>query len=825
MLSHYRVLDLTDERGLIAGMILADLGADVIAIEPPEGNRARRLGPFASNSEDLDHSLTWWSYARNKRSMTADLNTEVGRDRLRQLAATADVLIESEGPGVLAALGLGYDQLSEANPALVYVSISGFGHDGPKSSYLDSDLAVVASSGQMAIIGDSDRAPLRIGLPQSTLHAGSEAAQAALIALRERKHSGQGQHVDVSAQASTMQATQSLVLAAAIGDIDTVRFTGGVNLSGLPIPLVWRAKDGFVSVTFLFGGAIGPFSRRLMEWIYEEGGCDEATRDKDWLNYTTLLVSGEEPPEEYARVLKVVGTFVASKNKAELLEQAMERRLLIVPMSAIADLHDSPQFEDRSYWHDVPSSEVSEANKTIRFPGAFARMSATPLDLGPSAPAVGQHDAEFEAALDRAPDASRLDGSTTSGGAASESDRGDLPLSDLKVLDFMWVVAGPASTRVMADYGAQIVKIESTTRVDTARGLGPWNTGTSGPENSGLYQNMSAGKLGFTLDLGSEEGRAVALDLVRWADVVAESFSPRAMRAWGLDYEHLREVNPKIIMLSSSLFGQSGPYSNIAGFGTMGAAAAGFNMITGWGDREPAMVAAYSDYVAPRFTLAALLAAIEHRDRTGEGQYIDFSQAEASIHYLAPAMLDYSINGQEFERRGNSDPHFAPHAVYPASGDDRWVAVACETDQQWTALANAIGRADLAGDPALATTAARLEATELLDTAIAAWTTDHDMFEAEAVLQAAGVPAHAVQNSSDLVLDPQLVHRGHYVRVPHPALGETTVEASRFVLSRTPAPVERAGPTFGQDNFEVLTELLGYDADRVAELAAAGILQ
>ena len=563
-----------------------------------------------------------------------------------------------------------------------------------------------------------------------------------------------------------------------------------------------------------------------MEWIYEEGGCDEATRDKDWLNYTTLLVSGEEPPEEYARVLKVVGTFVASKNKAELLEQAMERRLLIVPMSAIADLHDSPQFEDRSYWHDVPSSEVSEANKTIRFPGAFARMSATPLDLGPSAPAVGQHDAEFEAALDRA--TGRFGDSMGVPPAAEPHPRVTVEICrsvTSKCSTSCGSSPAPPPPESWPTTAPQIVKIESTTRVDTARGLGPWNTGTAGPENSGLYQNMSAGKLGFTLDLGSEEGRAVALDLVRWADVVAESFSPRAMRAWGLDYEHLREVNPKIIMLSSSLFGQSGPYSNIAGFGTMGAAAAGFNMITGWGDREPAMVAAYSDYVAPRFTLAALLAAIEHRDRTGEGQYIDFSQAEASIHYLAPAMLDYSINGQEFERRGNSDPHFAPHAVYPASGDDRWVAVACETDQQWTALANAIGRADLAGDPALATTAARLEATELLDTAIAAWTTDHDMFEAEAVLQAAGVPAHAVQNSSDLVLDPQLVHRGHYVRVPHPALGETTVEASRFVLSRTPAPVERAGPTFGQDNFEVLTELLGYDADRVAELAAAGILQ
>ena len=796
-------------------MVRADRGADVIAVEPPEGNSGRDCEPFANDVDDGEHSLTWWPYARHKHSMTADLGTAEGRERVRQLAATSDVLLESSGPGVLSAIGLGYDVLVGANPALVYASISGFGHGGPKSGYAESDLTVVASSGQMAIIGDSDRAPMIVGVPQSGLHAGTEAAQAVLIALYERMRSGLGQQLDISAQASTMQATQSLVLAAAVGDVDTIRFTGGISLSGLPIPLVWRAKDGFASVTFLFGAAIGPFSRRLLEWIFEEGGCDEATRDKDWLNYTTLLGSGEESPEEYARVLKVVGAFVATKSKDELLEQAMARRLLIVPMSAIADLHDSPQFAARGYWNDVSANEASQEADTTRYPGVFARMSATPLDLGDRAPTLGQHDGEYEAALVRVPD-----------GTPSDADQsGDLPLSDLKVLDFMWVVAGPASTRVMADYGAQVVKIELTTRVDTARGLGPWNTGEAGPENSALYQNMNAGEIGLTLDLGSEEGRAVALDLVRWADVVAESFSPRAMCAWGLGYEQLRKVNPRIVMLSSSLFGQNGPYSDIAEFGTMGAAAAGFNMATGWADRDPAMVAAYSDYVAPRFTLVALLAALEHRDRTGEGQYIDFSQAEASIHFLAPAMLDYSINGRDFTRLGNSDPHFAPHAVYPASGEDRWVAVVCETDEQWRTLAEAIGRADLAGDASLATAAGRLGASEVLDAAIAAWTSDLEPLEVERALQAVGVPSHAVPNGSQLILDPQLQHRGHYLRVPHGTLGETTVEALRFGLSRTPARTTRGGPTFGQDNFEVLSELLGYDADRIAELAAAGVLQ
>ncbi len=809
MLSAYRVVDLTDERGLIAGMILADLGADVIAVEAPGGNRARGRGPFADGIEDGDHSLTWWAYARHKRSMTADLESEAGRERVRALVASADVLLESFDVGYLDGIGLGYEALSAGNPGLVYASITPFGTDGPKAGYAASDLTIAASSGEMALTGDDDRAPVRIGVPQAGAHAGAVAAQGVLVALRARKRSGLGQLVDVSAQTALMAATQSSILSAAVGDADTVRFTGGVSLSGLPIPLVWRASDGFVSLTFLFGAAIGPFSRRLMEWIEEAGGCDEATRDKDWLNYTQLLMSGEEPPAEYQRVLGVVGAFLATKTKAELLEEAMSRRLLIVPMSSIGDLHDSIQFADRDYWWDV-----EREGRSVRFPGAFARMSATPLEVGEPAPSVGQHDGEYEAAVERVPQIERIEGA-----------EGALPLSGLKVLDFMWVVAGPTATRVMADHGATVVKVESTTRVDTARGLGPWVGGTPGPEQSALYQNMSAGKLGLTLDLASEAGRAVALDLVRWADVVGESFSPRAMRAWGMDYESLRAVNPGLIMVSSSLFGQSGPYSDIAGFGTMGAAAAGFNVVTGWADRNPAMVAAYSDYVAPRFTVAAILAALEHRDRTGEGQYIDFSQAEAAIHNLAPAVLDYSVNGREFERLGTSDPQYAPHGVYSASGDDRWVAVVCETDEQWRSLARVIGRDDLSSDDSLGTAAGRLARVAELDEAIGAWTKEREPVECERELQAASVPAYAVQGGTAALADAQLVHRGHFASVPHSALGETVVEGSTFRLSRTPGAPERAGPTFGEHNFEVLEGLLGYNGGQIAELAAAGVLQ
>ena len=402
----------------------------------------------------------------------------------------------------------------------------------------------------------------------------------------------------------------------------------------------------------------------------------------------------------------------------------------------------------------------------------------------------------------------------------------DLPLADLKILDFTWVMAGPAATRVLADYGATVVRIESSRRLDTGRTIGPFHDGQPGVEHSGFFQNVNAGKLGLTLDLAQDAGRAVALDLVRWADVVTESFSPKAMRAWGFDYASLRQVKPDIIMVSTCLMGQSGPLAQFAGFGNLAAAISGFFSVTGWPDRPPAgPFGAYTDYVAPRFTASAILAALEYRRRTGQGQYIDQSQAESALHFLTPALLDYTVNGRRQERVGNVDAHLAPHGVYPAAGQDRWLAITVSHDAQWQALCEVIERPELAHDSRFVTPTARLAHHAALDTLLTAWTQEHDAHTAEAALQARGVPASAVQNSQELYSDPQLVQRGHFVQLPHSLHGTTTIEASRFRLSRTPARVERAAPTLGGDNQYVLETILGYSSERIAALAATGVLR
>jgi len=277
------------------------------------------------------------------------------------------------------------------------------------------------------------------------------------------------------------------------------------------------------------------------------------------------------------------------------------------------------------------------------------------------------------------------------------------------------------------------------------------------------------------------------------------------MDAWGLGHEALLAVNPRLVMLSTSLMGQTGPLSTFAGFGNLAGAITGFYELTGWPDRAPAgPFLAYTDYVAPKYTLCALMAALDWRRRTGCGQYLDLSQAEASIHFLAPAVLDHTVNGAEPTRMGNADPFLRPHGVFRCAGDDEWVAIVCEDDEQRTALAAVVGTLD--------------------DVAIEAWTSDRKGADIERVLQDVGVPVHAVQNSHACWTDPQLVHRNHYLTVAHPVHDTCVVEGPRVQLSRTPGVVRRAGPSMGEHNDEVLRGHLGYDDERITDLVIAGAL-
>jgi crotonobetainyl-CoA:carnitine CoA-transferase CaiB-like acyl-CoA transferase len=392
MLSHCRVLDLTTERGLLCGQVLGDLGADVIKIEPVGGSPVRQLPPFFQDQPGPECSVYWWAYNRNKRSITLDLESEEGRDLFRELARRADFIIESDNPGYWSHRSLGYPDLSALNPALIVVSITPFGQDGPKASYADSDLIIMAASGALILYGDEDRPPIRMSVPQAYLHASVDGAAAALIAYYERLNSGLGQHVDISAQESVGLANQSTALTTAICGEETRRMAGGVQLGNLRVPLVWNARDGQITFAFLFGSALGPFTCKFINYLYEQGGCDEAMRDTDWIGYGAELLSGRLPMAHYERCKAVIAEFFGRKTKAELFEAARARTLLIAPVATIEGVLQNPQFIAREYWQRLTHPETGA---TMLYPGPFARMSAKPITFRRPPPAVGQHNREL----------------------------------------------------------------------------------------------------------------------------------------------------------------------------------------------------------------------------------------------------------------------------------------------------------------------------------------------------------------------------------------------------------------------------------------------
>ena len=812
MLNGVRVLDLCDERGYVAGWMLAELGAEVVAIEPKGGSPARRLGPFAGGEGDqgkANASLCWWAYARNKRSAVVDLDSEDGRDQLRELVKRADVLIESRPPGELASMGLGFEQLAELNPALVYTSITPFGQDGPKAGWAATDLTVLAAGGPLWLSGDNDRAPVRVAVPQAFAHAGAEGATATLVALHERQRSGRGQHVDVSAQQAVTLATQSDIVSAAVGDVGARRYGGGIDLGAFIVRLVYPALDGHVSITHVFGGAIGPGTVRLMERVYADGFCDEAMRDKNWIGYGGLLLKGTETAEDFNEAKACVAAWTSSMTKEQLLDQAMEHGLLVAPCSSTKDVSLSKQLAARGVFVD---QERPDGAGQARLPGRFAHFSGVAYKTPKPAPNVGQHTDEVLQEWGAAPPV-RL------AVAAEPTAR---PLEGMKVLDFMWAIAGPMSTRILADYGATVIRVESLTHIDALRTMRPYLNGKPNVDQAALFHACNASKLMLSLDLSNPEARPVIEDLVGWADIVCESFAPGKLESMGWGYQSLREMKPDLIMLSTSLMGQTGPLAKYAGYGNLAAAVSGFFELTGWDDRAPAgPFGAYTDYIVPKFCASSLLAAVEHRRRTGEGQHIDVSQAEAALSFIAPALFDYEINGVTATRSGNRDLHFAPHGVYPCSGDDSWIAIGVETDVQWEALCGALNADDLAGDARFSNTSRRRENAQLLDDVLSQLTSAFAVDTLETTLQAGAVPAHAVLDSVGLCADPQLLAREHFL-----SRGDegAVVESVRTKLLRTPAVVRDGLPLIGRDNHHVLTEVLGYGDDRVTELVIAGAL-
>ncbi|MPY56513.1 CaiB/BaiF CoA-transferase family protein [Streptomyces spongiae] len=826
MLEHVRVLDLSDERGLLCGRLLADLGADVVQVEPAGGSTARAHPPLSGG-----RSFYWDAYAANKRGVSADLDSPDVPATLADLFAAADILITSQPPGRLRAQGLEPERVVRAFPHLVHTAITPFGLTGPKSDRPDSDLVLWAAGGPLDPHREDGRPPVRISVPQAYLHAAADAAGGALLAHLARRRTGRGQVVDVSVQACLGLTTLGRALAHAVGDespewqrVPTARTdqsgSGAATTSAMK---KWRCRDGVIEFHLAMGPASGGFTNNFFAWLNERGACDPRFAAWDWRLVPGRIESGEITPDDIAAARADVSAFFAGTTKAEVLDAALEHRLLCVGIADMADIAASPQLAFRDYW-----SEVGEGPRATTLPGCFAQVSGSPFpNVRRSAPLPGEHDAEVRAEW-TAPAEPGAGAGAPAPRHRDREPRPGPPLAGLRVLDLSWVVAGPLIGRALADFGAEVVRVESTRRIETSRFMPPFYRGVPGPENSALFGNSNAGKYGLSLDLGTEEGREVALDLIARSDIVIEAFSPGRMARWGLAPRDLLDHDPRLIVVSSSLMGQTGPHAGLAGFGSTGASLSGFQNLVGRPDDLPfGTFGPYTDYVGPRLALVAVLGALEQRERSGRGCVLDVSQVESGIYFLSPYCAQYAADGTIARRRGNADEVFAPHGVYPClaeGGRDRFVAVAVRDDAEWPRLARAVGRTDLAADPDLADAAGRRARQAELDAALSAWTGMRKADEAEALLLAAGIAAHVSASSADLADDPALRHRGHFVRLPHPLHGEAVVEGPRALLSDTPGVVRRAAPVLGQDNEYVLRELLGYSARRIERLTERKVL-
>lgn len=401
------------------------------------------------------------------------------------------------------------------------------------------------------------------------------------------------------------------------------------------------------------------------------------------------------------------------------------------------------------------------------------------------------------------------------------------PLNGLKVLDFCWVVAGPMVTKYLGEYGATVVRVESTKRPETLRRAAPFKGNSESINASGYFANYNTDKYGITIDMRHPRAKDLILRAVEWADLVAENFTPGTMERWGLGYEELRAVNPKIIMFSTSMLGRGGPMESQPGFGPVLSSLAGLTHITGWPDRDPVNpYGAYTDFIVPRFAVAAIVSGLDYRQRNGKGLHLDMSQLEASIHFSAPFVLDCVVNDREQGRQGNRDPGAAPHGVYPCLGDDRWIAIACTSDQQWQSLQNHIAPT---GDgwpfeKRFATLMGRKAEEDELDSLMGQWTPVWDARKLMETLQVSGVPAGMVNDTSDLFQDPQLIHRQHFQYLDHPEIGVYATERSELTLSLTPGNIERPAPLMGQHTEEVLIGFWGLSTEEYQSLKEDGAL-
>jgi crotonobetainyl-CoA:carnitine CoA-transferase CaiB-like acyl-CoA transferase len=780
--------------GPYAGKLLAGLGADVVKLEPPEGDPNRHAGPFPGDQPHVERSGLHLHLNSGKRSVVAERAGLSWEAAFRQLVAGADVVLIDRQPPEGPPLAAG---LRNEFPHSIIVSVTPFGLDGPYATHRATEIVAYALSGYMMLTGSPGREPLKAWGDLVQYEAGAQAALGALAAVFARERTGQGQVVDVSwMEAGTFLLGGVEQNAYFFGEVPR---RNGTRLVGFaahhPYPSTIRpCKDGYVHAHS---------NNRHLDLL---GAMIPHPRLHDPEVLHTMTGHADE-------IDAIMDEWLASRTRAEVVREAQSMRLPFTEVMTPGEVVNDPAHRERGSLVTVSHPGAGE----VLQPGAPIQLSATPWETGP-APLLGEH---TEVELGRPAPPPRPVSRTAS--------REAKPLAGLRILDFTNAVAGPIATFILADLGAEVIKVEGPgSRPKNPRsGIAPLREGAGEPGYNRLllFNELNRGKRSVSIDVAKPGGRELFLALVAECDAVVQNFAPRVMHNLGVGYEQLRAAKDDIILVSMPAFGLSGAYRDRISYGPGIDAMSGLSHLTGYADGPPMKPGNFfCDQHAGVHAAFATLAALRHRERTGEGQHVELAMFDGELQVVGDALLDYVMNGREQMRMGNDHPSMAPHAVFPCASDDSWLAVAVEDDDQWHALCKVIGRPDLTSDPRFANRRERHANRADLYEPIAAWTRQRDHYEAQEALQAAGVAAGAALDAAELLRDPHVLARRTIAYVETPGVGPTPCPRVAFTLSETPAPPERPAPAFAEANGYVLRELLRLPEDEVERLLAAGVI-
>jgi len=823
MLGGYRVLDLTESGYLMGGQILGDLGTDVIKIEPPEGSPSRNIGPFYKDIKEPEKSLFWYSYNRNKRSIILDIEKAGDQKLFKRLVKSADIIMESHPPGYLDRLRLGYSELKKIKSNIILTSITPFGQVGPKAHYKSSDLTTWAASLIHFISGDPDRAPIWNSFPSAGLMGGILGVIGSLFALWNREMTGCGQHVDAPVQQYLLQFTTGAHWFWECMKFNFPRLGGFMTFGFSKIASIRPCKDGYIHCAVAGGAAAGltDSTTRLVQWMDEEKMAPDWIKKMDWFEFGAE--ASKMPQEEIDRLQEPFNQFILNKTKAEFSEEAAKRGIMGCAVSNSRDICEDHHLEARHFWEKVEHPELGD---TLTYCGPFVKLSEAPMSILGRAPLIGEHN---EKIYDNEPDVSERQTISVKKPVLQNEDicaRRSI-FDGIKILDFGMAATVPLALSWMGDYGATVIKIETHLRPDMARAGGPFYEARLGElDQAGWQQWLNCSKYSVTLNLEKSGGKALVKRLItEWQPhIMAESFRPGVMKRFGLDYDSVKQLKPDIIYWSTCLEGQYGPHSQRLGYGSVSTNLSGASYLTGWPDRPPSgLPLAYGDFASTGTGLLTLVSALLRHNKTGKGVYIDQAQYEVNVYVLAGAIMEYLVNGRIPERKGNRLNYAAPHGVYPCDGDDRWVAIAVFTEDEWKKFCRVIGDPEWCKDPKFMTFFDRKDNEDELDSLVGEWTIKKTAEEVETLMQTSNVAAHVVENAKDIYDDPQLKYYGHFRELAHPEIGTVKSEIPPLKFSKN-TDVHFRAPLLGEHNYYVLSDFLGLSDDEISDLYAEGIV-